>query len=232
MSPPLALVQKPSLAAGMDGETEKLLDELRRAAKAAGAEPDDPMMPLVTAFAQSIRFMAERGSMSDRVLASASERINTALVEARRTADAEAERFSASILATETNIIQRIAGSIAASADKALTRRVEVFDRNTALWAAAALFGTAIAFGVGGYVWGSNVARTEIQETEVGLRDAFSHSGADANNWMLLMQWNDLSEALSGCKSAPQAIIDHGRHACMVPLWTDSPQAAKLEPRQ
>jgi len=218
-----------SAAASLDGATEKLLDELRSAVKAAGVEPDDPMMPLVTAFARSIRFMAERGNTSDRVVASAAERINAALVEARRTADAEAERFSASILATETNIIQRIAGSIAASADKALTRRVKVFDRNTALWAAAALFGTAIACGVGGYFWGGNVARAAIYETEEGLRAAFSHSYADANNWMLLMDWNDLSQALKSCGNANQAIIDHGRHACAVPLWTERPQAAKLE---
>ena len=182
-------------------------------------EPDDPMMPLVTAFAQSIRFMAERGSMSDRVVTSASERIQAALVEARRTADAEAERFSGAILATETDIIRRIAGSIAASADKALTRRVKVFDRNTALWAAAALFGTAIACGVGGYVWGGNVARADIYETEAGLRAAFSHSSADANNWMLLMNWNDLSQALKSCGNANQAILDHGRHACAGPRF-------------
>ena len=228
-SPPLALVQMPSAAAGIDGATKKLLDELRSAVKAAGVEPDDPMMPLVTAFAQSIRFMAERGSMSDRVVTSASERIQAALVEARRTADAEAERFSGAILATETDIIRRIAGSIAASADKALTRRVKVFDRNTALWAAAALFGTAVACLVGGYVWGSNVASADIHETEAGLRAAFSNSAADANNWMLLMEWNDLSQALKSCGNANQAILDHGRRACAMPLWIEKPQAAKPE---
>jgi hypothetical protein len=213
----------------MDAETERLLDELRSAVKTAGLEPDDVMMPLVTAFARSIRFMAERGSTSDRMLAAAAERINAALIEARRTADAEAERFNASILATETTIIQRIAGSIAASADKALTRRVQVFDRNTALWAAGALFGTAVACLVGGYVWGSNVAEADIHETEAGLRVAFSNSPADAKNWMLLMQWNNVSEALRTCKSPNEAIVDHGRKACALPLWIEKPQAAKLD---
>jgi hypothetical protein len=223
------LVHKPSASAGIDAETERLLDELRSAVKTAGLEPDDVMMPLVTAFARSIRFMAERGNTSDRMLAAAAERINAALIEARRTADAEAERFNASILATETTIIQRIAGSIAASADKALTRRVQVFDRNTALWAAAVLFGTAVACLVGGYVWGGNVAEADIQETEAGLRVAFSNSLADAKNWMLLMQWNNVSEALRTCKSPNEAIVDHGRRACALPLWIEKPQAAKLD---
>jgi hypothetical protein len=151
------------------------------------------------------------------------------MIEARRTADAEADRYNASILATETTIIQRIAGSIAASADKALTRRVQVFDRNTALWAAAVLFGTAVACLVGGYVWGGNVAEADIQETEAGLRVAFSNSPADAKNWMLLMQWNNVSEALRTCKSPNEAIVDHGRRACALPLWIEKPQAAKLD---
>jgi hypothetical protein len=151
------------------------------------------------------------------------------LVEARRTADAEAERFSAKVLATETDIIRRIAGSIAASADEALTRRVQVFDRNTALLAAAVLVGVAFACLGGGYLWGGNDARADIHETEAGLRAAFSDNAADANNWMLLMDWNDLGHALSTCGNANRAILDHGRHACLVPLWTERPQAAKLE---
>jgi hypothetical protein len=201
----------------MDAETERLLDELRSAVKTAGLEPDDVMMPLVTAFARSIRFMAERGSTSDRMLAAAAERINAALIEARRTADAEADRFNASILATETTIIQRIAGSIAASADKALTRRVQVFDRNTALWAAGALFGTAIACLVGGYVWGGNVAVAEIHETEAGLRVAFQDSPGDARGWMLLMTWNRLKYAPRTCASQPYG--SGSRLACSFAFW-------------
>jgi hypothetical protein len=210
-------------------EATRLIDDMRAAIRRAGILPDDPIMPLMTAFARAIQFMAERGSASDHVLANASERINTALVEARRTADAEAEGFSAKVLATETDIIRRIAGSIASSADEALTRRVQVFDRNTALWAAAALIWTGIACGVGGYLWGGNVARDDIHETEAGLRAAFSNNAADAQKWMLMMDWNDLSTALSSCRNANQTVIDHGRHACFVPLWTEKPQAAEME---
>ena len=226
--PPRALVQSPLPAVDVDEETEKLLGELQRAVKTAGLEPDDPMMPLVTAFARSIRFMAERGSTSDQVMALASERIRAALVEARHTADAEAGRFNAAVKAIETDIIHRISDSIASSADQAFVRRVRVFDRNTALLAAAALFVTAIVCGVGGYVWGGNVAQADIQETEAGLKAAFSIDAADAKNWMLLMDWNNLGQALKSCGNANQAILDHGRHACALPLWTERPQAATL----
>jgi hypothetical protein len=198
-------------------DAKALIDEMREAVRRAGILPDDPMMPMLAALAKTIKFMAERGGTSDRVVASASERIYAALVEARHTADAEAERFRGALQATEADIIRRVAGSIAASADKALTRRVKTFDRNTALLAGAVLFGVASAGLGGGYIWGGNDARADIHETEAGLHAAFLDSPAEARGWMLLMTWNRLKYAPRTCAS--QAYGFGSRLACSFAFW-------------
>ncbi len=79
------------------------------------------------------------------------------------------------------------------------------------------LFGTAVPCLVGGYVSGGNVASAEIQETEAGLRAAFSNSPADAKNWMLLMQWNRLKYAPRTCASQPYG--SGYRLACFFAFW-------------
>ncbi len=228
-SSPKPTAAKPPSDGDFDQEAENLVHVIREAARAAGLEPNDPMMPIIVAFERQIRFMAERTRRSDRLIVAASASINAALLEARRTADAEVRRFSASVLETEAKIIPRIAASIATSADNALTRRVKVFDRNTAMWAAAALFATSISCGIGGYVWGENSARANIHETEVALRAAFSNSPDDANGWMLLMNWNDLIKSWNNCLNPKLEYVIHGRRACAMPLWIEKPQSVGFE---
>jgi hypothetical protein len=72
---------------------EHLVSALREAALRAGIQSDDPLMPLLTAFVQSVRFLDRRTTSSDRIVDQASRRITNALVLARTTADAATENF-------------------------------------------------------------------------------------------------------------------------------------------
>ena len=86
-------------------EIEPLLADLREAARRAGIQRDDPMMPLLTAFAQQIRFLATRNAQSEQVAQATSQKILNALTQARQTADSEIARFREGIAATESDTI-------------------------------------------------------------------------------------------------------------------------------
>ena len=205
-------------------EFEKLVGQLRDAARTAGVGRDDPMMPLLSAFAQMIRFIGTRTASSNKTVADASQRITDALLTAKSAADAERDRFQADLAAAEAATIQRVGNAIARSADAALTRRVRVFDRNTALLAALALVLTAGAGLGGGYWWGSSTANAGIHQTEAGLRAAFNESPADAAIWLDLMTWNRIRGGLAQCASANLITTQDGRRKCDVPLWIEKPQ--------
>ena len=213
-------------------EVDKLLNELREATRRAGIQRDDPMMPLLTAMAHSIRFLGDRTSRSDRVSQDASQRIIDALAQGRQTADAELARFEAGLTKTEADIIQRVGTSIARSADTALTRRVKVFDRNTAMAAAGFLFAVGAACLGGGYWWGHYNASTNIQQIEQGLQSAFADDPATAKMWLNLMQWNDLRDALHQCSDPNYSAIEHGRRECTLPFWIEAAPTTVPDHRQ
>jgi len=98
-------------------------------------------------------------------------------------------------------------------------------DRNTALIAAAVLFGSVLGAFAGGYWWGSSAAQAAIHETETGLQAAFNNGPKAAQDWLNLMTWNDVVYSLSLCRGNGIS-IQHGRTACMVPLWIEKPVPA------
>ncbi len=214
-------VPAPSPPDPSDAEVEKLLNELREAVRRAGVQRDDPMMPLLTALAHAIRFLGERTSRSDRIAQETSRQTIDTLLQGRRTADAETARFQAGLASTEADIIQRVGAAIARSADAALTRRVRVFDRNTALSAAATLFVTAAVCLGGGYWWGYHAAADDIHQTELGLRAAFDDGPATARMWLNLMRWNSLADALAHCHDPTTSTIEDGRRGCALPFWIE-----------
>ena len=186
-TPPAALPAAEAASAHADPpapdqtfDVEQLIGELREAARGAGLQRGDPMMPLLVAFARSIRFLAQRNAASDQTVADASQRISDALLLARQVAATETDRFHAELAAAEAATVARISTAIADSADAALTRRVRVFDRTAAFLAAFVLVVTAAGCLAGGYWWGSHRAYADINETAAGLRAAFRESVQDA----------------------------------------------------
>ena len=227
---PLALPAPTVAAAGRASEkaaaveAESLIAELREAARLAGVTRNDPMMPLLKGLADSLRFVGTRTAEAERGIAAASQRVVDALVQARATAEAEERRFRQALALAQGDTIEKVGDAIAASADAALMRRVRVFDRNTALLAAAVLVLAAGGCLWGGYHWGSSDARADIHQTEAGLRQAFAQGPAEAASWLGLMQWNSLQAILEHCGRGRAFFVQGGRRACNIPLWIEPPQ--------
>jgi hypothetical protein len=233
LAPPDGQSGSPPVPVSKDAveEAEALIAELREAARHAGVQRDDPMMPLLTSLAHQIRFLANRTARSDRVATETSERIIDALRQSRQTADTEIARFQAGIKQAEAVTIRSIADDIARAADRALTRRVTILQWNRIAWAAAFLVCLTLGSLGGGYWWGRDTTLSSIHETEAGLQVAFETSVGAAQTWLNLMQWNDIAGALAQC-TGPAVSIQSGRKACNVPLWTEPPQPSSPPGRQ
>lgn len=188
-----------------DAEVEKLLAEMREAVRRAGIQRDDPMMPLLTALARSIRFMGEQTSRSDTVAQETGTQIMQALLQSRQNANAEIARFQAGIASTEADTIQHVGSAIARSADAALTRRIKVFDRNTALSTAAALFIVAAGCLGGGYWWGRMSVTGEIDATVNGAQIALGDHPVDAEALANLVKWNPMGQVLHECRNGTKS---------------------------
>ena len=224
--PPDAAGTLPTLP-GPDGgsapgqpDMPELVARMRTAARQAGIDDDGPLTPLLEALMLTLERLGALADRNARIGTEHAAALDTALTLARQSANAETERFRASLEAAKAETVHDVAYHIARSADAALTRRVEVFDRNTALIAAAVLVGGILSAFAGGYWWGSSSAKAAIHETEAGLQAAFNDGPEAAHDWLDLMIWNDPETALAQCRGDAVSIQD-GRRACGVPLWIE-----------
>ena len=223
---PADAVPAARIASSEQAEMTALVAQMRAAARQAGLDDDGPLTPLLEALMLALDRL---GALTDRTARASDEHIagiRQLLTVAREAADSETARFRAGLDTTKTEIIGEIARRIAQSADAALTRRVRVFDRNTALIAAAVLFGSILGAFVGGYWRGSSTANAAIHETEAGLQAAFNQGPEAARDWLNLMTWNDVQDALAQCHGDAVVSIQFGRRACDVPLWIEKPVPA------
>lgn len=204
----------------IDAQTEALIDDLREKVRAAGVQRNDPMMPVAIILASLIRFFGGSIKRLEQIVERFSQRILGVLSESHRFAEAETRRFELELAHKEADLVQRVSSSIAQKADQALTRRVQVYARNTALVVAGALFSVSAACLGGGYWWGYHEAMTDFHETEAGLRAAFSDGPQSAQKWLQLMQWNILPNALAQCRETNLS-TQNGRRGCRIPLWIE-----------
>jgi hypothetical protein len=205
----------------------------KRMAQAAirdGLTEDGPLVPTLQALRLCIDSLREMTRISSQIPNHYVGQILDALATSRTVAEAETDRFRAEIEHTEADIVHRIAHSIAQSADKALARRVRVFDRNTALAAMLILAMTAGGCLAGGYRWASSDNSVDIRETDWKLQAAFARGRLSADLWALLMESNDITEAIKACHGA-NLIATGTRSACLVPLWTAPPNNPPPEPQ-
>jgi hypothetical protein len=205
-------------------EADRLVAELHEAARQAGLRRDDPMVPLIGALGQIIRYMSTRAARSDHIAIDASRRIAQTVSQSRQVAEAETKRIRAVLAKTEAHTIERIATAIVETADAAWTRRVRVFDRNTAALAGLVLFAVAAACLAGGTWWGRSRADAAFRETEADLHEAFIDGPDSAHAWRELMKWNDLRASLFTCDAALGRLhVQDGRKWCAQPLWIEKP---------
>jgi hypothetical protein len=203
-----------------------LVAQMRIAARQAGIDDDGPLTPLLQAIILTLERLGTLTDRNARITTEHAIALATTLRDARQSADAETQRFYTSLEAAKANTVRDIAHHIARSADAALTRRVRVFDRNTALIAAAVLVSSILAACAGGYWWGNSSALATIHETEWRLQAAFRQGEQGASLWAALMEWNqDILGAIRQCSGAATAIQD-GRRGCQVPLWIEKPPSS------
>jgi len=205
-----------------EADMADLVERMRTAAHQAGINDDGPLTPLLEAFMLTLTRLGGLTDRNAQISADHAAALAAALDQARQAADAETARFHARLDAVKAETIRDVAHHIARSADAALTRRVRVFDQNSALIAAAVLVGSILAAAAGGYWWGNNSATSAIRETEIGLQAAFNDGPTAAREWLNLMTWNDVIHSLSLCHG-DSISIQQGRRACMVPLWIEKP---------
>lgn len=205
-------------------ETERALEELRKAARAAGIGRDSPMMPLLSAFANAIRLVGSHTAAASRSMAAASQHVTDTLALARSTADAEHDRFQAGLDATKATIIDGIANAVARHADAALARRVRRHDYRTLALICLGLIVLAGGCFASGHYLGRSDALASVRQTEAGLRAAFTESPADAETWLNLMTWNSGRNGLDRCLQPGMTYLENGRKACNVPLWIEPPK--------
>jgi hypothetical protein len=222
----------PALPAPADGTTgpgqpemEELVARMRIAAREAGIDDDGPLTPLLDTLMLTLGRLGALTDRNARISTGHAEALAAVLTRARQSAEAETARFHASLESAKAETVRDVADHIARSADAALTRRVRVFDRNTALLAAAVLTGSILAALAGGYWWGSSSATAAFRVTEAGLQAAFADGPGAARDWLNLMTWNDPRQALARCRGDAVA-IQYGRRACGVPLWIEKPVTA------
>lgn len=220
-SPPALPVPDGTAAPGQPDMAE-LVGRMRATARQAGIDDDGPLTPLLEAFMLTLDRLGALTDRNARISTEHAAALAATLSHARRAADAETERFHAHLDAAKAETVRDVANHIARSADAALTRRVRVFDRNSALIAAAVLAGSILAALAGGYWWGDSNATAAVHETEAGLQAAFNGGPHAARDWLNLMTWNDPEQALAQCRGNAVS-IQFGRRACGVPLWIEKP---------
>lgn len=205
-------------------QTAELVAQMRAAARQAGIEDDGPLTPLLKAFMRTLENLGELTDRQERTSINLADALKAALLEARHSADAETERFRVGLAAAKLGIIDEISDNIARKADAAFTRRVRVFDRNTALLAAGALVAAVVVAFAGGVWWGNSTAEASIHQTQAGLVAAFNGGPDTARLWLDLMTWNNPIDALAQCtRNFSLTFIQDGRRACQVPLWIGPP---------
>lgn len=206
-------------------DAERLIAALRDAARQSGVRRDDPMGPLILSFIRTVKFLSECTARSDRIAIDASLRIAQTVRRSWKSAEIETERFRAALAKTEAETVQRIATAVVETADAAWTRRVRVFDRNTAALAGFVLFAVAAACLAVGNWWGRSQTYSTIRGTEAGLNKAFIDGPDGALDWLHLMDWNNVRTALQSCDQAKGRVqIQDGRRWCPVPLWIEAPK--------
>jgi hypothetical protein len=105
------------------GQTEmaELVARMQAAARQAGIDDDGPLTPLLEAMMLTLDGLGALTDRNARISTQHAAALDTALALARQSANAETERFYASLEAAKAETVRDVAQHIARSADAALT---------------------------------------------------------------------------------------------------------------
>jgi hypothetical protein len=208
---------------------EHVADTLRlsREAKARAWEtlrevrigPEDPEAVRILLHVAMVEDAARIKSAVRVVLEEARSTITNAAKETAgnlASAAEKVERASAGRLAArQAELVTQVSAEIAASADRALTRKVAVHARNSlATWVTTACLAAAVTWGVGYSMGQSSTDANVARITSMFTRE-------DGAEWRRLMEANNATATLATyCRNGSANVhrVDGGTY-CLMPLW-------------
>ena len=165
-----------------------------------GILPDDPIVPLLDAW-------AERDARMEALVREFESKLDGAR---GLTPEGEAD------------LIQRI--------DRRVNARLSSLPRahllRTGLLGASVLVGGMALAGAGCYAWGRSVEAARSREVGGALAASLRDGSASGQRWLDLMHGNDILAALQRCDARNTGADAAGRRACAVPLWIDPPNTS------
>ncbi len=120
---------------------------------------------------------------------------------------------------TEPAALERLEQAAAAGADRRAADLARARNWRTALISGAVLAGAVLLALGGGFEWGRSSANAAVAQTERRLVAAFQDEPDAARAWVMLMEQNDLPQALANCKGASVYADRAGRKVCTMPLY-------------
>lgn len=212
--------------------------QLAEAARRDGLDDDGPMTPTLAALRLSMRNLRQNGELMGRMLRhSAGQLLDT--LEARK------DMLAAETAHMKTELEHSLASEFfSMRRQQPATGPAQTGSEGGPTWMAVlspvvvptvfccGLFvaGSWLGF-ARGYADGQSMAESNIHETEWHLRAAFAHGGLGAKIWTLLMESNNIEQAVVGCEKWTPIKTGTPRRACSVPLWIEpDPVAPEPDP--
>jgi len=208
-------------------DINRAIRHLKEAARQAGVRQDDPLAPLVVAFIRTIKALSEQASRSERATIEAGEQIADSILQCRTLIWEEKEQLYESLKQAETETVGRIAKEIVSKTEHVWKQRSARNSRRIKIVGGLMLVATAAASFVEGCVWTESGGRLAIyRDVQAGLAPS-----ADADLWHQLMEWNDISKAISACSSREPEKTQDGRRWCNLPVWLEGRPDDRVYPR-
>ena len=223
-----ALLSGASQAGQSGPELERLLRAVQDSKRRAGLIDSDPMTPLIDTQVQLVAHLcrsSQAGLQSDHDLKTLLGRVVPLI-----------ERLIAMVswlsreLGDTQNALQNWQG---ARPERGRAVRWEGWDlviRPSVALVSVVAVGLALVLVVfitrasamaEGLAAGRATVLAEVQEIDDGLRSAFHQGPLAARDWLSLMRWNPLGQALANCKG--EAVVLQGdRRYCKIPLWIEA----------
>jgi hypothetical protein len=198
-------------------DTYRAIEHLKEAARQAGVRRDDPLAPLVITFIRTIKALAEQASRFERATTEASQQISDSVIQCSTLVWEEKEQLYEKVKHAEVETVGRIANDIVSATEHVWKQRAAGNNRRIKIVSGLMLVATAAASFVEGCVWTERGGRLAI------YRDvqAEPSTPADAYLWRQLMEWNDISKAISACRSHEPEKTQDGRRWCNLPVWLE-----------
>lgn len=155
---------------GKDDQTTCVFPSLLEAARRHGVQDDDPIMPLIITWQESMETLRTQLKHLDELYTKTQKEITQALNQRTAFSEKEADRLKALAATLQVQMVCDIGTTIARESEKALTKRVKILETTTVRSLAVTLLLAGVITYVVGHWRGYNTGFAEkSRESEVML---------------------------------------------------------------